>query len=147
MAISCVAPGNKPEENMGIGKVSNNPLKLPSFMEFLGSSQNRQIFIRLHEEDSQRFNYKLEILKNWRFVSIDTGVVHIEAVASDTIFILKGGSLSCDFAMNVHMPRDVGSYETATIERKCRDHSMNIKLEDFQWLWNKVGKQRSPEFH
>lgn len=106
--------------------------------EFTQIKNNNAIALHLKRVDSLDFKYRIELNRQWKGSTFDTGTVTFDKVFSDTCILLSGRGTDCQ--LQIFLSNDSSRYNLyARIERLCNDTTRNILKDDFPSIRFKTG--------
>ena len=106
--------------------------------EFTQVKNNDAIALRLERVDSLKFKYRIELIRQWKHSTFDTGTVIFNQLAADTGVFLKGQRPDC--SLQIFISNDSSQYNLfALVSRRCDDTTKNIDHEDFPRIRFKGG--------
>lgn len=113
-------------------------------MEFIATNSNDQIALLFKRETIDTFRYRIELLRKRKGLPLDNGIVQIQKIYSDSIYVFRGGNSDCDVVIKINKKKDLAviAHFSANLERTCKQVSLNIEESEFPNMWCKGGTLR-----
>jgi hypothetical protein len=107
-------------------------------MKFVSINANDQVALLFKRESRDTFKYRIELLRKWKGLPLDHGIVHLQKVEADTIYAFAGGNSDCEVLIKIYKNNGkFGHGSFARLERNCKVDSMDIARDEFPKLWSK----------
>lgn len=138
--VSC-SPSQDKTDNVEMISQTEGPLNNFDWhkgAEFTQIKDSEAIVLELKRVDSLEFKYRIELNRQWKGSSFDTGTVTFDKVVADTCILLSGRGTDCQ--LQIFLSNDSSRYNLyARIERLCSDTTRNILKDDFPIIRFKTG--------
>lgn len=136
--VSC-AKQRRQESSEEITKDSITVLSRDVDMTFVGQNAKDQMAVLIWKDTTADvFQYRIELLRQWRGLPNDHGEMRLKRVAADSLYVFEGGNSNCTVVMTLHGLGRVG-FDYLTLERNCTDNSLDIVPGEFPRLTYKGG--------
>jgi hypothetical protein len=133
---------NKRADNQGMIETSQDSLvmfPLGFSMTFVNTNANDQIALLFERDTLNTFKYRIELLRKWKSLPLDHGVLKLQKIEADSIYIFSGGNSDCEVMLKIYNNKDNFEIGQAYVkmERDCKNDSLDISVDEFQKLWYK----------
>ncbi len=130
---SCV----KKADDTGGNETTQDSLALfpqGSWIKFVGTNMNDQIALLFKRDTTNTFKYRIELLRKWKGLPLDYGVLKLEKIEADSIYVFQGGNSHCEVVIKIYDTKGKFGRDYAKLERNCKDDSLDITIDEFQRL-------------
>ena len=140
--ILIIGACNKKIDDNAISKTSQDSLAmfpLDSWIKFVSVNANDQVALLFKRDTSNTFEYRIELLRKWKALPLDYGLLQLQKIGADSIYVFAGGNSDCRVMItlyNVKGKFEIGQ-EYVRLERNCKDDSLDIAVDEFQKLRHK----------
>jgi len=112
---------------------------LGTWMKFVNINANDQIALVFKRDTLTTFTYRIELLRKWKGLPLDHGVLQLQKIEADSIYIFAGGNSDCEVVIKVY--NDKTKFEIGQayvkLERNCKNNSLDIAEDEFKKLLHK----------
>jgi hypothetical protein len=112
---------------------------LGSWMKFVNINANDQIALLFKRNTLNTFQYRIELLRKWKGLPHDLGVLHLQKIEADSIYIFSGGNSDCEVRLKIY--NDKGKFQIGKayvkLERNCKNDALDIAVDEFRKLFYK----------
>jgi hypothetical protein len=105
--------------------------------EFLSGLGKDRIIMILKRTSENKFNYQIELMRDYYGLPLDFGTVALTQIGSDSSFSFEGGNEECQVKLRMFQSKEPKGGKRIVIERTCNDTTKNIASTDFQPLWRR----------
>jgi hypothetical protein len=128
--------------NKVIGEIQEDSLGIfppNSWMAFINNNRNDQIALHLKKTSTNTLEFRIELLRKWRPLPGAQGVLRLQRIESDSIYVLEGSNSECEVKIKIYNAKQ--KFESGRkyikIERDCVDDFLDIPIDAFEKLWYK----------
>jgi hypothetical protein len=103
------------------------------WMTFLGTNEKDQIAFLLTRDTTGTFKYRIELLRKWKGLPHDYGVLQLKRIETNGTYVFEGGNSDCAVVLRMYGAERVG-HDYVKIERDCENDSLDITVDEFKRL-------------
>ena len=105
--------------------------------EYLSGLGADRIIMMITRTEKDKFNYRIELMKNYYGLPLDQGTVTLTHIEQDSTMNFEGGNETCELKLKMYQSKEPSGGKRIIIERTCSDTTKNITSSDFTPLWRR----------